>query len=79
MYKENGPCGPREVSVWILLKVYCKFTYTCSHCTLEKHHMQSTSTQDHYMKELICKHLLLLLVLSCIKTVLYSGELEEYS
>ena len=29
----------------VFLKVYCKFTYTCSHYTLKKHHMQPTSTQ----------------------------------
>ena len=45
MYKENCPCVPTEVSVWSFFKVYCKFTYTCSHYTLKKHHMQSTSTQ----------------------------------
>ena len=72
MWSEGGLC------LEFFLKVYCKFTYTCSHCTLKKHHMQSTSTQRP-LYEGICKHRLLLLVLSCTKTVLYPGELEEYS
>ena len=62
------------------LKVYCKFTYTCSHFT---HSKSITCSQrqlkDHYIYEGICEHVLLLWVLSCTKTVLYSGELEEYS
>ena len=79
--KENGPCVPSEVYVEFFLKVYCKFTYTCSHYTLKKHHRQSTSTQRPlYMKESVntfcCCWNFLVQKLFCILVDLKSTPVE---
>ena len=39
------------------VKVYCEFTYTCSHYTLKNKHLQSTNIQHMDSKLSFCKHL----------------------
>ena len=52
MYKENGPCGPREVSVWSFFK---RFIVNLHILVVIAHSKSITCSQrqlkDHYMKE----------------------------